>query len=424
MKQILLAALSCILFFSTVFGQGNPSEAQKLNQQMTTLFQQGNLDESASIAEQIVKLQQAEKPSNPNNLITALENLGQIKLTRFKKALTDLAAPDLKPDNVKNIVEKMQKDGVETETIFREILNLAKGHPKVPAEQIIGVKTNLAWLLYNFFPKNVNLPIGFDKQTKDKFDGLHKAGFFKRINEAEAHFSEALKNSETTLGEDSDMTILSRYKLAEFQLSIGKLEEAIIQYQKCIDTIEKKFGKNSQDLLLPLDSYLKVLVATGQEDPAFEVLSRIVQITKKNAQFPKILLNLSLRADKSFVSSNSPAVERREQENKDAAYLSRQGSVIRSGATGNAASEQTFNASTFSGLYYENTKEIRVVKIPVKVLVDEAGKVIEAEGLIDDKEYKKAAEEIVKGWKFRPFEKPVKLRGYVECIFLAGQFRN
>lgn len=86
MKRIFLATLACLLVFTMAPAQENLGEIQRLNQQMMSLFQAGKLDESVIIAEQIVKIQRDEKFYDSQNLITALENLAQIKLTRLRKS--------------------------------------------------------------------------------------------------------------------------------------------------------------------------------------------------------------------------------------------------------------------------------------------------------------------------------------------------
>lgn len=425
MKQVFFVILFCLLFTSFALPQDKSGEIQSLNQQISTLYQQGKLDEAIPLAEQIVRIQREQKSSNPQNLITSLENLAQIKLTRFKQALTELAAPDINPNTIKGLTEKIQKEGKEIENIFRESLSLAENNGKILPEQIIGIKNNLAWLIYNYFPPDVNLPVGFDKQSKDKFDSLNKSRFYKRINEAELLYTEAVKNSENAFGAENEITLLSIYNLAEFQLAMGNFERAIPQYEKCIATVEKKYGKNNQNLLLPFESYLKALIATGQEEPAFEALSRIVQITRKSAQFPKTMLNISLRADKAFVTVNSPSVERLAQENKEKAEMLSRNTILRSGATQEIANVITMSNSTFGKQYYDESTSTRLIRIPVKVVVDESGKVIEAEGLTKDEDYKIAAEKTVKEWKFEPFTvngKASKLSGYVECLFLAEKF--
>lgn len=392
---------------------------------MASFYQQGKLDEAIPVAEKIVKLEREKKSPNQQNLLTSLENLSQLKSERFKQTLAELVSPDLKPDKVRNLLEKMRKDGTENEVIYREALALGENNPNIPKEQITGIKNNFAWLLYKYFPNQANLPVGFDKLSKDQFDSLNRSRFYERINEAEKLYNEALKMSETAFGADNDITLLSLYNFAEFNLAKGNFEAAINQYKRFINVIEKKYGENSKDLVPPLESYVKILIATNQNDLVMDVISRIVRITGKSKQVPKSLLNISLRSDKSFETINSPLVEQRQRSNSDRVYMSRQGSLITSGVTGESFGIASISGSTFGKSYYDNPQAVKIIRIPVRIVIDENGNPIETEAMTDDKEFKISAEKNVIQWKFRPFMidgKPMKITGYVECLFLDEKF--
>lgn len=425
MKRLLLPALFCLLFVLSAFPQENAGKAQQLNQQMMTLFQQGNLDEAAMLAESIVKIQRDEQPSKPQNLVNSLENLAEIKLARFKREIAEMNSPDLNPKNSKTISEKLQSDATDSEHILREALGLAAKISDDPTPQLIGLKNNLAWLLYNFFPPSPDPSVGFDKQSRDKFDSLSRARFYKRTGEAESLYNDALKRALSLSNEESDISLVSLFNLSEFEMAMGNFEAAIPHYEKCIDIIEKKYGKNSKNLLPPMESYAKVLVATDQDDRAFDIVSRIVRITGKSMSMPKALLNVSLRSDSAFTTSNAPTVEQKALANKERIELGSRSSILASGVNGEAAFARIMAASTFGRSYYEDSNGIKLMRVAVRVLIDETGKVIEAEALTNDKDTKSEAEKIVKGWKFDPVRdggQSRKLKGYVECLFLAEQF--
>ena len=425
MKGLLFTALFCLLFFLSVFPQENPGKAQQLNQQMVTLFQQGNLDEAETLAETIVKIQREARPSKPQNLVNSLENLAEIKLARFKREIAELNSPDLNPKNSAAISERLRSDAADSERIYREALGLAVKISDEPSPQVIGIENKLAWLLYNFFPTSPDLSVGFDKQSRSKFDGLNSARFYKRTNEAESLYTDALKKAQASTNEESDISLLSLFNLAEFELAMGKFEAAIPHYERCIDILEKKYGKKSINLLPPMESYAKVLMATDQDDRAFDILSRMVRITGKSMSMPKSLLNVSLRSESAFATSNAPTVEQKARANKEMVELAGRHSILVSGASGELANTRIMSSSTFGRSYYENSSAIKLIRVPVRVVIDETGKILEAEGLSKDKDDNVAAEKIVKEWKFNPFEtggQAKKLKGYVECLFLAEQF--
>jgi len=422
LKPVFVLALICSIFSISTFSQADANRIQELHQQMSALFQKGDLDGAIPLAEQIVKMQRQANPVRPQSLVTSLENLGQVKLARFKRENAEVNGRNSDVADT-NTFDKMQKDAKDAEAIFREVIGLAQGITKGshPTDQLIGSKNSLAWLLYAYLPPDQTLDVGFDKSSHDRFDSVNREKFYKRIDEAETLYFDAVKDAEASLDPNSDVALASRFNLAEFELSRGNFEVAIPQYEKCISVVEKKYGKRSLNLLPPLRSYLSALIATDQDDQAFEVLSQIVRVTGRSAQMPNALLNISLRSEKAFVTSNSPAVEQRARANKNTAELAGKANVVLSG--GGLPGVQ--GASTFGKTYYENSFSIKLIKVPVRVLVDENGKVVEAEGLSNDQENNAEAEKVVRGWAFHPFKlgpQAFKLKGYVNCLFLADRF--
>ena len=423
MRQLIYTSLIFLLFTLSAFSQ----DLQSLNQKVAELYQQGKFEEAIPFAEKVVKIQREQKSDNSRNLVTALENLAQLKLTVYKSAMTELSSPDLKPDKARKVFDKMRENGKDAEEILREAVNLAENNPKIPKEQLIGIKNNLAWILYKFFPNEANLPVGFDKIKKDQFDSLNKTRFYERINEAEKLYTDAMQKGESAFGSESDIFLSTSFNLAEFELSVGNFENAILQYEKCIGIVEKKYGKKSQDLVPPLESYTKALIATNQNNLALDAVSRIVQITGKSMKIPKSLLNVSLRSDKAFVTINAATVQKGEQTNSDRVFMQRQSAIITSGLSGASFGSASLSSSTYANNYYSNTQSVKILRIPVRVLIDENGKPSEIEGLIDNKDLKTLAENTVKEWTFRPIVingQAKKLIGYVECLLLAEKFAN
>jgi hypothetical protein len=425
LRSLFLLFLICTIFAIPVFSQADASKIQELNQQMSALYQKGDLDGAIPLAEQIVKLQRQAMPLRPQSLITSLENLGQIKLARFKKENADMELQLPNPTDTKTLVERIPKDAKDTEAALREAIGLAKENSTPPTEQIVGMENNLGWLLYSFFPSRPNAPAGFDRLNRQRFDDLNKAQHVERVAEAKGLFEDALKRAEAGSEKDSDIVLSTLFNLAAFETAMANFENAVPYYKRCIETVERKYGKNSPNLLPPLKSYAKILSATAQDDQLFEVMSRIVRISGKSMQAPKELLNLSLRSTGALATWTSPDVIKRAEANRAKVELATRGSGALAGAGGEAAYSQILGNSTLGRDYYPTPDAVRLHTVPVKVLVDENGKVLEAEALTNDNEVKTEAEKIVKVWTFRPYiddGKKTKLKGYVECLFMMEQF--
>lgn len=415
MKYVLIVAY-IVLLAGLSFAQEQPTKSQQLNQSVATLYQTGKYDEAIPIAEEIVGLER--KSTATRNLINALENLAQIIVARFKRSLAELNAGTVDAAAVKNAVTKLRSDAETGEANLREAITIADTTPSDFREQRIALRNNLAWLLYNYQPSDPEVSIGFDKTERDKFEMRTRARFYKRINEAETFYQEAMKISSDSATPNDTSALLTTYNFAEFALATGDLENAIARLEKCIADVERIYGKKSPSLVQPLESYIKALAATSQDDLAFEMISRLVRVTGKSASLPKTLLNVSLRADKAFAPTNSAGVEANARANKERLTLAGRAATVNAGLSAILA------VSTHGREYYDAIGPANIIRLPVRVLIDETGKVVEAEALTDNKERKSDAEAAVREWKFRPLVlagQPRKIKGYVEATILTDR---
>jgi hypothetical protein len=411
MKHFFIIAHICFLAAFS-FAQVQPTKSQQLNQSVATLYQSGKYDEAIPVAEEIVGLERKEAAAK--NLVNALENLAQIKIARFKRSVAELNSGTLDANTAKSTITKLRSDAESGEANLREAIRIADAAPAEYKEQRVAMRNNLAWLLYHYHPPDPEVSVAFDKSGRDKFEMRARARYFKRINEADSVYQEALKAAE---GNDNS-TLLTTYSFAEFALATGDLENAVARLEKCIADVERIYGKTSRNLAEPLDGYIRALAATGQDDLAFEMVSRLVRVTGKSAGMPKTLLNISLRADKAFAPTNATGVESSERANRERATLAGRGATL------NSSLDAMLAVSTHGKQYYDVGLPVNIHRVPVKVLVDENGKVVEAEALAGEKETKSDAETAVKEWKFKPFTgsgQPRKVRGYVECIILGNR---
>lgn len=393
-----------------------PSKSQQLNQSVAELYQAGKYDEAIPLAEEVVGLER--KASNGKNLISAIENLAQIRVARFTRLVAELNAGTVDPGVVKSTLEKLKNDADGSEANLREAIRLADANQNDLSQQRIAMRNSLAWLLYNYQSPDPEVSVGFDKTARDKFEMRTRARYYKRINEAESLYQEALKIASAGANTKDGAALLTTYNFAEFALATGNLEDAIARFENCLAEVEKIYGKKSPSLVQPLESYVKALVASGQDDLAFENVSRLVRVTGKSAGMPKALLNLSLRSDRAFAPTNATGVEDSARANKERATLSGRAATV------NASLDAILAVSTHGRQYYDNALSVKVVNVPVRVVVDETGRVVEAEALVPSKELKNDAETAVKAWKFRPLViagQPRKIKGYVEAIILADR---
>lgn len=404
-----------LLLSAFSLGQAQPPKSHQLNQSVATLYQSGKFDEAIPLAEEIVGLER--KGAAAKNLVNALENLAQIKVARFKRLLAELNAGTV-DGAVKATVAKLRSDAETSEANLREAIRIADETPSDFREQRIAMRNSLAWLLYHYQLPGPEVSIGFDKTARDKFEMLTQARFHKRINDAGDLYKQALKIGSDGANPNENATLLTTYRFAEFELATGDLENAIARFEKCIADVERLYGTKSTSLVQPLESYIKALAATGQEDLAFEMISRLVRVTGKSASMPKTLLNLSLRADKAFAPTNSTGVEANARANKERLTLAGRRATI------NAGLNSMLAVSTHGREYYDVLGPANIVRVSVRVLIDETGRVVEAEALTDNKERKSDAEAAVREWRFKPFSAGVqarRMKGYVESIILADR---
>ncbi len=399
------------------------SEAQSLNARLGELYQKGDLDGAVSIAEQIVGIERKNTPVSKRNLTSALENLSQVKVDRVKRSMAELRSSETKAEDLPVILKTLRQDAAETELTLREALELSKGASDNPS-QIINLKTNLAWLLYNHIPVEPNPSLGFDKDSRDKLEMRERSRHNDRFEAARTFYSDAARDAKSS-DPDGQMAIAANFNLAEFEAAMGNFEAATPLYSKVVSDAERILGKSNPQLLAPYESFLKVLAAAGQQDQAFEVLSKIVMVSGKSAQYPKTLLNLTYRAEKPFAPSNSKRIEDDSRAIKETAELAGRSTVSRTAAAGGDIVGTSLSVSTHGRDFYETSdaRGVKARKVRVRVEIDESGRVITAEGLSTDRNLKESAEAAVREWRFRPFViggKAAKLKGYAEVTILSN----
>jgi len=175
-----------------------------------------------------------------------------------------------------------------------------------------------------------------------------------RIDEAEKLLLDSITISEQTRGKDSDETLFAALDAGDFYYKYVNFDKALPFYERFIQTYEQKHGANHPDLVRALRPYASILFTTFQDQESAAAVKRIESITKKNEKMPKGEINLHLRS-KDSVAYSAPII----------------------------------------------MQKIKVV--PVKVEVDETGKIIKAAAETDNDKLGVEAETVVSKWMVRPF---------------------
>lgn len=372
MKKFVVSIFCFLLAAQAAFAQSaQATESQKLSQDIAAFYQQGKFDKAIPLAEKLVEIQR--KSGNPQSLATALTNLAILRKERFQKAKRQLALTQPPPgtgipreqfeERIKS-VEEMNEDGEQAEKLFREVLDIYQNQLKTESPQLAMAQNEFGWLLYNYF-----------KQPEKNIDATTQTNNSRaRIDEAEKLLTQALTLREKILGAEDDATLATVLNLAEFYRRFVNYEKALPFYERFLLAAEKKYGKSNKNLIPALRSFAQVLVTTNREAQAAEIVKQIAGITGQKENLPQPTENLSLRITRS-------ELERLQQipSNKD---------VIRR---------------------YKRP-------IPVRVVIDENGKITEAIADVDDEKLKARIEQSIREISFRPFVykgAPQKMRGVV-----------
>lgn len=402
-------------------GAAAQSESQKLNARVAELYRQGDLDAAIPLAEQIVNLERGTNQSK-RNLANALENLGQLKLDRIKRLMAELGDPAISKEKANAAAAALKKDAVESDTYFREGIAIADTLAD-NFEQAINLRTKLAWLIYNYRPPDSSPSLGFDRDTRDKLELWLREVYVGRSAEAKRLYTSAQDIAQKSGNET--LMLRSNFNLAEFESFLSNFEAAVPLYEKLIADAERILPRRSPDLVPPYEAYLKLLVATGQEEKAFDVLSKMVAATGRSASYPKTLLNLTRRFEGAYKPVNSLSVEADAKRIKAERELAGRSVVARVAAAGGNAPQAALATSVDGRVYYETlaAKGIRMIPVVVLVEVDEAGKAVKAEANSGDRSLNETAEAAIRARSFRPLligGKPSRMTGFAEVFVLSN----
>jgi tetratricopeptide (TPR) repeat protein len=403
MKKITL--LFILITFLTIvsYSQNTDlSEVKKLNQEVINLYKAGNLEAAIKISEKLIKIEKKSNSSDKMNLAIITANTARMKKEMFQKLVRKMKTEKMNRNDYLKIFKQSDKYAIKAEEDFKDAIRIFDDL-KSDSNQAAFAKSQYAWLLYNHRGKP-DRKIVIDPTKPERYE------------EAEKMYLESLASYDKTLGKDADLSIIAVFDIAEFYLNWSKFEDSIPFYERFIQTVEKKYGKNQVSLTPALRSLADILVMTDRDAEANKLADRITAITGKKEPLPRPNFNLQLRKKYSASIGNQILISKVTAQNNLGDVTSRQG-LLRGGE---------FAASGTQYTYSDNASiSIRNRSVWVQVTIDEEGNVIDADPVesknsdADRTRLEKEARDRVKDWKFKPFVyqgKARKMRAFVAYV--------
>ena len=383
-KTLLISFLALVLLAGGVCAQNVPTAAADEKRILTAkafeLYQKGKLDDAIEMAEKVVALEKSSNQTGANSYVNAIVNLARMKRQRFLALQNKLRGA--MPSERNDLRSKAFADIKDSEELFREAERLNEANGRGQTAQTADIKSDLAWTATNYTPVASNVAPSI-------------ATARARIDDAEKFFNESLALNEQARGRDADETLAVVLGMGNFYFKYDNYDKAVGFYERFLETAERTHGKNYPDLINALRPYTKILRATFQDAEAAEAVKRIEEITGKKEDAPKADLSLHLRS-KDSVAFNAPNfVQSNEEMRKLRERLKAEGRII--------------SRSDIDSMP-------KLERIPVRVTVDETGKILEAVAETSNSKRREKAEREISKWTVRPFSyngATRKLRGYL-----------
>lgn len=364
MNKIFLALGLLMISFSFVEAQEPKSERKDLTDRIFSLYQKGDLERAAEAGEKLVEMEKDSK--NSVSYVNALVNLARIKREYYVSLRNEILGKQMRAAEKNAAAEKASRNADDAERLFREALALNENFGRAQTAQTADIKKDLAWLVSNHTYSGV--------KTVEKSRG--------RIDEAEKLLLDSIALSEQIRGKDADETLFAALDAGDFYYKYVNFEKALAFYEKFLQAYERKHGANHPDLARALRPYASILFITMQEQESAAVVKRIEAITQNKEPKPKDEINLHLRS-KDSVAYSAPIIME----------INEKADIFRSKLK---AEGRTLNAGNISSMP-------RSVVVPVKVEIDETGKITRAAAETENDKLKAEAESVVAKWTVRPF---------------------
>lgn len=351
-KFLMLTIISILLIAGSVFSQ---TSSKEYTDQAYQFYQQGKFEKAIDSAEKVVKIEKSNQQTDSTSYVNALLNLARINQGYLIKLQNENENKEGSFSEKVEIYKRIARIASDTEKYLREIIKINEKDGRAQSVQNGNAKVELSILMQKFNPEP-------SVQTSRS-----------RIDEAEKLLTEALSTSEKVSGKDDDKTLEIVLQFGDFYNKYVNFEKALPFYERYIETAGR-VNKIYPDMENALRAYASIMSVTFQEEKAKETLEKIEKITKKKEEpkTKKVYLNLRSK-DAVGVTSNRPRSR-------------------------------------------ENLGGLKSTRVPVKVVVDENGKIIEAAAESDNEKIRKRAESEVSKWSVRPFSyqgTAHKMRGYL-----------
>lgn len=364
-----ISVVLILLFLSPAFSQATKED---LTNQAYTLYQQGKFEKAVESAKKVVKLEKFSQSKDSVSYVNALINLARINQGYFIDLQNKAVDKSIIGREKIELYKKISQIAGETEKLLREIIQINESDGRAQTTQTADVKIELASLVQKYNPTTV--------PSVESSRG--------RIDEAEKLLAQSLLTNEQIRGKDDDKTLAVVLQSGDFYYKYVNFEKALPFYERYIETTEKTHGKNYPELADALRAYSSIMFTTFQDRKAADALEKIERITQKKEE---------TKADK-YLNLRS----------KDAVAFSVHVSQ---------SLNSNRNLSITSGTNL--TSRPKIIRVPVKVVIDENGKVIEAIAESDDEKLRARAEQEVVKWSVRPFSyqgNTQKMRGYLTYL--------
>lgn len=362
-----ISVVLILLLFSSAFSQDTKAD---LTKQAYTFYQQGKFERAVESAEKVVKLEKSSQSKDSISYVNALSNVARIKQGFLVDLQNKAGDKNIAIREKIEIIKQISQLAGETEKHLREILQINESNGRAQTAQTADIKVELASLVQNYNPATV--------PSVESSRG--------RIDEAEKLLAESLLINEQVRGKDDAKTLAVVLQSGDFYNRYVNFEKALPFYERYIETAEKTHDKNYPELADALRAYSAIMLTTFQDQKAADALKQIERITQKKEEAKPDFKYLNLRS-------------------KDAVAFS-----VR-------VSESLHNKRNLSGTNIQTRPQL--IRIPVKVIIDENGKVIEATVENKDEKLRARAEQEVTKWSVRPFSyqgNTYKMHGYLTYL--------
>ncbi len=392
MNRILLIVL-ILISTSAVLSQTVDDRRQELQKQISSGLIENRMADVVKAGTELVEIEKGLGEANIANYALALTNLAL-----WKERFTGTTSSDLSA-NVR--WARNSVSGLDPKA-FEDLIRL-KSEIISHFEEVVGL-----------YRSKLNDPIQLSSILLEYGDfRCRESNEYDDMQTVPALLREALEIRDRNNPADSEPVINALLRLSECEFNTGNFAEYYEANKRLLASIEKRFGPESKRLLRPLITFERFLILTDRTIEAGDVLKRVSTITggtyTNSTPDDIVVLRMVGRIDVSVGNKSSTTVETRSGISvpNPANATRNDRSTVTWDQRGNM-SVVTIPGSRTTATNIPVQQGITTIRsrgftqIPVSIVVDATGTVVEATANITNKSMKKAVERKVKDWKFRP----------------------